>query len=332
VAGVCVPGTSEHVRRSLGEGGCDDGNLCTDDECLPEAGCVNAFNEAPCDDGLACTDVDACVYGVCVGGDTLSACPDCHYEVTGQTHKSLMIQIGADGKVGTGLDVDEDPATCAPLGKCAEGVDNALALLSLFLNPFFSDGLAAGDLAFIVEFQAPTFDGQPFTLNTFFGLPEPWSGNPDCPVTDDCTYVLPSYNFSAGCEPLVSLDNATIVDGHISAGGKDAVFPLVLPFDSGLAVQLTLLWARFSGDVAVDPGSGQIVSMEGLFGGAVPEAALTETILAIPDGYFTMDKQQVLNLLDTAVDQDIDLDGDGVMDALSIGFRFSTVPTTVMTY
>jgi len=319
VAGACVAGTEVPV--------CDDSNPCTDDACVPAAGCVNAFNSEPCDDGVACTDVDTCVYGVCVGADTQDLCPACQYVVSGQVQKSLMIQMGSDGKAGSGLDVDGDPATCAPAGKCNGGIDNALALLSLFLNPLFTDGLDAGDLIFIVEFQQPTFDGQAFTLNTFFGLPHPYL-NPGCAASENCIYVLPYYNFTPDCQPLVSLPDATIVDGHISAGGKEAVFPLVLPFDTGITVQLTLLWARFEGDVVADE-NGVIQSMDGVVGGAVPKAALVETINAIPDGYFTMDKAQLLTLLDQTVDQDIDLDGDGQVDALSIGFRFSTVPTTV---
>jgi hypothetical protein len=308
---------------------CDDGNPCTDDSCLPSAGCVNAFNTDPCDDGVACTDVDACVFGVCMGTDTLNVCPACDfYQPTGPVQKSLMIQMGSDGKAGSGLDVDGDPATCAPAGKCNSGVDNALALLSLFLNPLFTNGLDAGELIFLVELQNPAFDGTPFTLNTFFGLPHPYY-NPGCAASDDCVYIIPYYNLTPDCQPMVRLDNATIVDGTITAGGKDAVFPMVLPFDTGITVQLTLLWARFEGAVTQDEQGG-VASLEGLVGGAVPKTALVDTVNAIPDDYFSIDKQTVLNVLDTLA-QDIDLDGDGVMDALSIGFRFSTVPTTVTT-
>ncbi len=49
-------------------GGCDDGNVCTDDSCDPRAGCVHTNNTAPCDDGNACTTGDQCSAGVCQGG------------------------------------------------------------------------------------------------------------------------------------------------------------------------------------------------------------------------------------------------------------------------
>jgi hypothetical protein len=52
---------------------CDDGNVCTDDSCDPDSGCVNSNNTKPCDDGKLCTNDDACLDGACAGTDN----PDC---------------------------------------------------------------------------------------------------------------------------------------------------------------------------------------------------------------------------------------------------------------
>ena len=52
---------------------CDDGQLCTDDACDPDAGCTHKFNTSPCDDGNACTAGDACKNGAC-GGSPVEAC------------------------------------------------------------------------------------------------------------------------------------------------------------------------------------------------------------------------------------------------------------------
>ena len=46
---------------------CDDGNICTDDTCLPETGCLNTPNQVACDDGEFCTLNDSCFQGACVG-------------------------------------------------------------------------------------------------------------------------------------------------------------------------------------------------------------------------------------------------------------------------
>jgi hypothetical protein len=54
---------------------CDDGNICTDDACLPGDGCVNEANSAPCEDGDICTSLDLCFEGVCQGNTPID-CDD----------------------------------------------------------------------------------------------------------------------------------------------------------------------------------------------------------------------------------------------------------------
>ncbi len=55
--------------------GCDDGNPCTDDSCLPNEGCENVNNALPCSDGSVCTFGDKCGGGACVPGSQLD-CDD----------------------------------------------------------------------------------------------------------------------------------------------------------------------------------------------------------------------------------------------------------------
>jgi hypothetical protein len=52
---------------------CDDGDLCTDDNCVPGAGCAHTPNSVVCDDGDACTSNDVCA-GTCTG--TVILCDD----------------------------------------------------------------------------------------------------------------------------------------------------------------------------------------------------------------------------------------------------------------
>ncbi len=46
---------------------CDDGNLCTTDQCKADKGCVFAPNDNVCDDGTGCTKNDRCEATLCVG-------------------------------------------------------------------------------------------------------------------------------------------------------------------------------------------------------------------------------------------------------------------------
>ena len=108
-AGVCSGGMAT---------GCDDGNLCTDDTCDPQLGCLHTANAAPCEDNNTCTLEDTCAFGVCAGkprvcvdGDpcTVDACepavgcqyvpiPDCSAGGAGGTGGSG----GAGGNGGAG--------------------------------------------------------------------------------------------------------------------------------------------------------------------------------------------------------------------------------------
>jgi len=62
--GECI-NTPDHVL-------CDDGEVCTDNECTA-SGCVTTDNTAACDDGMFCTASDQCSGGICAGtGDPCS--------------------------------------------------------------------------------------------------------------------------------------------------------------------------------------------------------------------------------------------------------------------
>ena len=67
---VCT--TQDLCLEGLCTGGpaleCDDGNVCTDEQCDSAVGCVQTANEDPCEDGSACTENDLCVQGKCMPG------------------------------------------------------------------------------------------------------------------------------------------------------------------------------------------------------------------------------------------------------------------------
>jgi len=60
---VCSGGSCDGTPKA-----CDDGVLCTDDECDINTGCVhNSLTGPTCDDNNACTTGDACNAGTCTG-------------------------------------------------------------------------------------------------------------------------------------------------------------------------------------------------------------------------------------------------------------------------
>jgi len=56
-----------HTCRGGAVVDCDDGNVCTDDSCDSDTGCVHVDNFTPCNDHLDCTLDDVCSDGLCSG-------------------------------------------------------------------------------------------------------------------------------------------------------------------------------------------------------------------------------------------------------------------------
>ncbi|MBK7951520.1 MAG: hypothetical protein IPK00_22825 [Deltaproteobacteria bacterium] len=64
--GVCQPGTPRD---------CNDGNVCTTDQCnLTDGSCIHASNTLACNDGDPCTPNDACSNGACLPGGPALNC------------------------------------------------------------------------------------------------------------------------------------------------------------------------------------------------------------------------------------------------------------------
>ena len=114
-AGVCVPGVLQN---------CDDGNVCTNDECDAVAGCVFSTNSVPCDDGNACTTEDTCENGACGGGPELD-CDDqnvCTVDVClwDEGCSFFPVAAGADTGVCSQCDGAGEEETPADDEECGE--------------------------------------------------------------------------------------------------------------------------------------------------------------------------------------------------------------------
>jgi len=69
VGDYCNGALGEACCQSGPKNLCDDGNICTYDDCYPAAGgCAHPARPGPCDDGDPCTVGDSCVGGACSPG------------------------------------------------------------------------------------------------------------------------------------------------------------------------------------------------------------------------------------------------------------------------
>lgn len=291
---------------------CDDGNPCTDDACNPALTppCVHSPRTGACDDGIECTTAETCINGRC-RGDT-SQCV-CEPDLSADGVKLTTVQLGLDGVVGEGLDVDQNATTCAPSSTCAGGIDNGLSLLAGFANPALNDAVTGGDVMLVAEVSAVG------TNPVMVAIYQAKLAAPGCDFQNTtCDYLVdPSFLDPATCEPVAELVG-TVTGNRLVAGGPGTRLPFSIPFD-GASLEVVIANLRLEVDLSVV--DGQVSGMTGVLGGAVPKQTLIEALRQVPEGSLPAPKEAIISLVETLVINDIDTDADGVKDAASIGVR-----------
>jgi formylglycine-generating enzyme required for sulfatase activity len=191
VSDICLGG----ICTAGGPVGCNDGNPCTDDSCVPEVGCVHTHNVAPCDDGKACTEGDVCAAGACASGSA-KTCDD------GNPCTSDACDVGTGNCVAT--------ANTAP---CDDGDPCTL-------------GDLCGDSACQAGAPKPCDDGNPCTdeaCASETGLCVATANTAICDDLDPCTSSdTCAATICAGganiCDCEIDADCATFEDGNLCNG------------------------------------------------------------------------------------------------------------------
>ncbi|GEM_PF-4108328 len=334
----CVPVTGPCVGFCAGKecgevsgcscGECGEGDYCTDDykcECKPLC------------DGKMCGD-DGCggACGNCEGGTVCTAAglcfdPDCNiyqWEFTERLGRVGVLQFGDDGFPGHGLDVDENPATCAPKGKCSQGIDNemggSLAGVPGIGNPsdWLQDAITEGKVHLLLEIS-----GSPSGtwLNFLAGV----GMDQGCPeLGGSCTFKVAANSFDGySCKPAMRL-SGTSTESSFLVGSLDQSVTLPLPVAGGITVPLTLYRAHAKGTYTLSGGTFAITN--GVLAGAILKSEFLVLLNAIPDGVLPVSIETIIGALDLFIKPDQDLDGDGTFDAYSVGFTMSAAGVPVL--
>ena len=146
--GECLPGTPLN---------CDDGNVCTDDSCTAQSGCVYENNQAECDDNNTCTTGEACTDGTCQGQGSL----DCD-DGNPCTKDSCLPDGGCQHDNSAGSCSDDDPCTlndASTDGQCVPGPQKECD----DSNPCTDDLCDADGICQHLPNEAPCTDSNPCT-------------------------------------------------------------------------------------------------------------------------------------------------------------------------
>ena len=105
--------------------------------------------------------------------------------------------------------------------------------------------------------------------------------NPTCDhATQTCDYLVsPSWVDADTCEPTIRMA-ATLTGDQLVAGGPGATFPFSIPL-GGVELEIALFDARLEGTVTLD--AENVVTLDGILGGAVVKQKLLDAVDAIPD-------------------------------------------------
>ena len=332
IAGACDddnPCTiDDQCNDDVCEGGasntCDDGNPCTADSCNEAVGCQNAVILGSCDDGIECTTGDTCLAGVCIGDTSDCACePD----FDGSILRTTSLALGEKGEPGQGLDLDVNPSTCAPSGQCSDGIDNALSPIAGLANPPLEDALSSADANLLFEFIDIKTDGQPFTLALY---PADWvKESCNNPTTDWCDYKVEKDAVNENCEPLIVLDNATIENNTLRAGGPNYSFPLNIPLFGDEPFAVYLYYGTVQADITM---VGNVVTSmkNGLIGGAVKKSVFSTALEMMDPSELPLPKENVVQLIDLILKEDMDTESPPGVDAISAGFQFEAIPANAV--
>jgi hypothetical protein len=251
----------------------------------------------------------------------------------GDSFKMNSLKAGENGHEGEAVDVDNDPASCAPANMCSGGRDNSFGALMKSLAPALGgteplmDAVETGDIVMVVELIDPVLDGSTFLANIYRAKPVLPKSQCDF-QTQTCDYLVNPGSFvPETCLSITAFDNVQAKGNVITAGGPQYAFefPFVLALTGGQEVVLPATNAKMVSTLTFDE-QGKIVAMEGIIGCAVTKVAIIDMVDQIPADALPVSKDLIMAVLNMVVVADIDADGDGVKESVSTGMKFTSIP------
>ena len=290
-AGVCLPGSEEPE--------CDDSNECTTDSCVTGTGC----EYAPVEDGQSCEDGNEFTVGdICKSGYCKGTLDDCAASLAYDDPTLKITDMFLLTQKPDALDIDGDGVK-----------DNALGIVAPFINGPLQDAIDEGSLIYLTHLSG--FDaGGEFPGFFFLGQLDPTT--PTCNVNSAvCDYLVMKEGFDDSCN-ATSIFPSITWDGATLTSTEPGLFSLNFAF-GGTLYEIAMHFAQLEIVMSLDGNAVDIFA--GKVGGAVIKKDLQTLVSLIPE------LSSFAGLLDSLIVPDIDLDGDGVNEAISLAISIKGI-------
>ncbi len=319
--GECV----ETKGTKCGDGKCEAAE--TKDNCPADCGPVGG-DPCPCDAGV-CGVKPGCPNdcGGCTGDKSCfgNKCVDKQCKLPSKWPKAaqrVMNLTLLNHK--TGCDLDDTGKANNILGK--------LLTVYAFINEHTSNAIESAKLNLMLMPDQYDGTGKAFGLSLIDAVADDAKCNPK-QTTCGYTAAAHSYDVTAKvetCPALAHVTNAVVNAGKLTAGGKGNTTTIAL-YIVGVPLLAKLQNVVMSGD-ADGKSSEWHGTTKGRICGAIAMTDLNATAASLPESALLgtgFDKKKVEDLVASLFKPDIDLDGDGNLDAISAAWAFNSSPAKV---
>ncbi len=237
--------------------------------------------------------------------------------------------VGVVTKLESPADAGEVGQICPDYSGDGKG-DNGLRQVATMVNPEIQKAIAGGAMGILFEFEGVTdfVNTAAFDLNGLVGEPEA-AGSTNFLIEDK------AYDPET-CEPLISFADAELKGGTFTAGPSVFILDLAALGVNEVPLVLKIGDAQLSGDVTAGGPDGVTVQ-NGILAGVITKQLIEEALAIaeeqcnVPEppsfcSYLSMAKQFLPMLFD------LDQDGDGTKDAMSVCFKYELGPAKITGY
>ena len=146
-------------------------------------------------------------------------------------------------------------------------------------------------------------------------------------MTSTCAFDIDAGMFDEECNPMVFLAGATCDGTNFHAGGVGSNFFFEIPLIEGVPLALELYNATAEGTVTMS--GGRMTQMSGILAGAVPKAVIQQALEAVDPDDLPINADFLMQMINTLIRDDVDIDGDGNADAASLAIVFEAREATI---